>query len=163
MKSRKARKVAASFLITGGALAGAVLLTGPAAQAQGWRVDTVGNGYSGATPSLSSTGSSGWGLTYAAKLRGAMGGTGAPCGGQSFTGNLSYVNFDCTGFNGNGGQGQVTRNNAHTLFSTRCAGATTWVYENAVGDYNWVGARRWGTLNGALANNEASAGRGNLC
>ncbi|WP_067477446.1 hypothetical protein [Actinomadura hibisca] len=158
MKSEKVRKVAVSSLITGGALAGAFLLTGPTAQAQGWRIDVGSNG--GNTPSISGT--SGWALTYASRLRGPLAGLGA-CGSNAFQGNLSYNTFSCYGFDGSRPNGQVVRNNAHSLASNRCYGATTWVYENAVGDYNWVGAYRWGTLNSVLANNEASAGRGNAC
>jgi hypothetical protein len=155
MPAAKIAKLSSASTVAGAAIWGAFALATPPAHAQGWNVDQ------GTTPSIGASGS--WALTYQGNLGGAMFGLGA-CGGGSFMANLSYATFSCTGFYGSSaGSGQVVRNNAHSIASTQCYGATTWVYTNAVGDYNWVNARRWGTLNSVLANNEASAGRGNLC
>ncbi|WP_329424222.1 hypothetical protein OG339_27965 [Streptosporangium sp. NBC_01495] len=150
------RKKWLSAAAAGSAIVAAALLVAPPAHAQGWNVSQ------GTTPSINSSGW--WALTYAAGLEGAMIGLG-PCGGSStFIAEFRNHQFDCVGWRkGTLGINQIVRNNAHSLASITCSGATTWYSPNAVGNYNYVRGKQWGTLNSALANDNASAGRGNLC
>jgi hypothetical protein len=124
------------------------------AQASGWNVDqagspTAGKGY--------------WALTYEANLKGQEFGLGA-CDPGSYQSELSGSFYECEGWHdAEAGYQQIVRNNAHTISSVSCYGATTWVYANSVGNYNYVDAHYYGTLNSHLANDENSAGIGNEC
>lgn len=129
------------------------IATGPA-DATGWPVDQ-GN--------VSSSGSGYWALTYEANLHGMELGLGSCNDGtaDSYLGDNYYY---CSGWDySDDGYKQIVRNNAHSIASTKCYGATTWVYANYIGDYNWVHAHKYGTLEHGVQNNENSAARGNLC
>jgi hypothetical protein len=138
-------------------LIGALSLDTSPAGATGWNVDQ------GASPA----GNQGYiALTYSSSLKGAEWGYGTCLVYTADSGaSLGDNNFDCAGW-GSGnttGLNQVVRNNAHSIASFACYGATTWVYANFVGDFNWVDAFYYGTLNSALANNENSAFVGTEC
>lgn len=141
-------------VVTVAATLGALAFTASPARASGWNVDHG---------SVASRSDGSWALTYGTLLHGMAFGFGA-CNGGAFYSNLGGGIFYCYGWDGTkNGYGQVVRNNAHSIASLACYGATTWVYANAVGNYNWVHAHKYGTLNSHLANNENSAGNGNSC
>jgi hypothetical protein len=141
--------------VTAALLTGMLALgAGSPAWATGWKVNQ------GHTPK---SGNLYWALTYGPNLTGAEFGMGACDPGKSQN-DLGAALYLCTGFDGTDtGYDQVVRNNAHSIASTGCYGSTTWVYANFTGNYNYVDANWYGTLNSKLANNVNSAGIGSEC
>lgn len=136
----------------------ALTLSASPAQAVGWDVNQ------GNTPSSLVNASGTWGQFYGASLKGMQIGIGACDWTGAYESDLTNVYFECTGVDGTtNGYYQSVSHNSHSIASTACFGATTWVYANSYGDYNYVDKYKYGTLNWALANKENSAGNGNEC